>query len=251
MTSEVERAAGANRTLSGRVHPGPEGSLWFHDRMAAGTSASQASARERLIQGTAGLLARRGLQATSLSEILAAAQTARGSMYHSFPQGKEQVVAEALGLAGRRTLDWLDRWDGNSADLVTERFLHGWRLLLARSDCTVGCAVVAVTVSADTKRLLDDAAQVFRSWRSRLATLLEHGGLSAADSTGFATLLIAAVEGAVVLARAERSLAPFELTADLLLAQVRTLLNGSGHPDAMAGADRVDGPARQDERRDS
>lgn len=182
------------------------------------------SARERIVEGTAGLLARRGLQATSLNEILAASGAARGSMYHSFPDGKEQVVSEALGLAGARTMEWLDRWEGDRADLVTERFLHGWRLLLARSDCGTGCAVVAVTVAADTKRLLDDAAEVFRAWRTRLTHLLERGGLPAESAAGFATLLIAATEGAVVLARAERNLEPFELTAEQLLDQVRSLL---------------------------
>ena len=192
--------------------------------MAGGSAASQASARVRIVEGTAGLLARRGLQATSLSEILAASKAARGSMYHSFPEGKEQVVSEALGLAGQRTMDWLDRWDGDPADVVTERFLHSWRLLLSRSDCTTGCAVVAVTVAADTKRLLDDAAAVFRSWRSRLTQLLERGGLNPDSAAGFATLLLAASEGAVVLARAERSLEPFELTAEQLLDQVRGLL---------------------------
>src|SRR5689334_3621827 len=164
-----------------------------------------ASARIRIVEGTAGLLARRGLQATSLNEILSAAGAARGSMYHSFPEGKEQVVSEALGLAGQRTMDWLDRWDGDRAELVTERLLHGWRLLLSRSDCTTGCAVVAVTVAADTKRLLDDAATVFRTWRARLTQLLEHGGVNPDNAAGFATLLLAASEGAVVLARAERS----------------------------------------------
>jgi TetR/AcrR family transcriptional regulator, lmrAB and yxaGH operons repressor len=184
------------------------------------------TARVRIVEGTAGLLARRGLQATSLNEILTASNAARGSMYHSFPGGKEQVVSEALALAGSRTTDWLDRWDGDRADLVTERFLHSWRLLLSRSDCGVGCAVVAVTVAADTKRLLDDAAAVFRGWRTRLAQVLERGGLPGPQAESFATLLIAASEGAVVLARAERNLEPFELTAEQLLDQVRALLPG-------------------------
>ncbi|MCE0540714.1 TetR/AcrR family transcriptional regulator [Kineosporia rhizophila] len=192
--------------------------------MAATDQVPPASTRVRIVEGTAGLLARRGLQATSLNEILAASGAARGSMYHSFPDGKEQVVSEALGLAGQRTRDWLERWDGDSALQVTERFLHAWRLLLSRSDCATGCAVVAVTVAADSKRLLDDAAEVFRGWRTRLAQLLERGGLSAETAPGFATLLLAATEGAVVLARAERSLEPFELTAEQLLDQVRALL---------------------------
>ncbi len=182
------------------------------------------TARERIVEGTAGLLARRGLQATSLTEILAASGAARGSMYHSFPDGKEQVVSEALGLAGQRTMAWLERWEGDSAELVTQRFLHAWRLLLSRSECGTGCAVVAVTVASDSKRLLDDAAEVFRSWRDRLGQLLEQGGLPAGTAPGFATLLLAATEGAVVLARAERNLEPFEQTAEQLLDQVRSLL---------------------------
>ncbi|MDP9828634.1 TetR/AcrR family transcriptional regulator [Kineosporia succinea] len=185
---------------------------------------NKGTARDRIIEGTATLLARRGLQATSLTEILAASKAARGSMYHSFPEGKEQVVSEALGLAGQRTQAWLDRWDGDAADVVTERFLHSWRLLLSRSGCSTGCAVVAVTVAADSPKLLDDAAEVFRGWRSRLARLLENGGLSPDAAPAFATLLIAASEGAVVLARAERDLEPFDLTAGQLLTQVRALL---------------------------
>ncbi|GAB3268053.1 TetR/AcrR family transcriptional regulator [Kineosporia babensis] len=189
-----------------------------------------AGARERIVEGTAGLLARRGLQATSLSEILAASKVARGSMYHSFPDGKEQVVSEALGLAGQRTTAWLERWDGDPAEQVTQRFLHAWRLLLSRSDCTTGCAVVAVTVASDSKRLLDDAADVFRGWRDRLTQLLERGGLPAPRAAGFATLLLAATEGAVVMARAERNLEPFELTAEQLLDQVRALLRELPRP---------------------
>jgi TetR/AcrR family transcriptional repressor of lmrAB and yxaGH operons len=51
---------------------------------------------------------------------------------------------------------------------------------------------------------------VFRSWQARLAGLLHSAGLSQADADAFATLLIAASEGAVVLARAQQAFSPFD-----------------------------------------
>jgi hypothetical protein len=62
--------------------------------------------------------------------------------------------------------------------------------------------------------------------RSRACGPFEQAGLSAKESAQFAATLIAASEGAVVLARAEQSLEPFELVADHLLEQVRKLSMG-------------------------
>jgi TetR/AcrR family transcriptional repressor of lmrAB and yxaGH operons len=67
---------------------------------------------------------------------------------------------------------------------------------------------LAVAVAADSPELLDQSARVFRTWRRRLPELLEQGGLRAADAQRFATVLVAASEGAVVLGRAEQSLEP-------------------------------------------
>ena len=83
--------------------------------------------------------------------------------------------------------------------------------------------MLAVAVAADSPELLDQTARVFRTWRRRLADLLEQGGLQAADAARFAAVLVASSEGAVVLARAEQSLEPFDLVAEQFVDQVRTL----------------------------
>ena len=56
---------------------------------------------------------------------------------------------------------------------------------------------------------------------------LEEGGLAREDAQRFAATLVAASEGAVVLARAEQSLEPFDLVAEQLLDQVRQLSDSS------------------------
>jgi AcrR family transcriptional regulator len=179
--------------------------------------------RERMVASAVDLLARRGLQATSISEVLEHSGAPRGSVYHHFPEGKDQMIGAALDAAGGRAIELLDLKAGASAEEIAAWFLHVWHEVLVRSKFEAGCAVLAVAVAAESPELLEHTARVFRTWRRRLAELLVQGGLEAGDAARFAATLVASSEGAVVLARAEQSLEPFDLVADQLMAQVREL----------------------------
>lgn len=179
--------------------------------------------RARMVEAAVRLLARRGLQATSFSEVLEEAAAPRGSVYHHFPGGKDQLVGSALDLASSRALDLINRKAGQPAEEIAAYFLHMWREILTRSKFEAGCAVLAVAVAADSPDQLGHTAAIFRAWRRRLAELLQQGGLTPGDSARFAAALIASSEGAVVLSRAEQSMEPFDLVSEQLLAQVRTL----------------------------
>jgi TetR/AcrR family transcriptional repressor of lmrAB and yxaGH operons len=183
--------------------------------------------RERMVTSAVSLLARRGLQATSFSEVLEHSGAPRGSVYHHFPQGKDQMIGSALDAAGDRAIGLLDQKAGAPAEEIATWFLHIWREVLIRGNFEAGCAVLAVAVAADSPELLDHTARVFRTWRRRLAELLEQGGLRGVDAQRFAALLVASSEGAVVLARAEQSLEPFDLVAQQLVDQVRALSLGT------------------------
>ena len=180
--------------------------------------------RLRMVEGAVQLLARRGLQATSFSEVLDLTGTPRGSIYHHFPEGKDQLVGEAVDLAGERAIEFINRKSGAGAVEITEYFLHIWRVILTRSNFQAGCAVLATTIATDSPGLLGHAAAVFRAWRNRLAELLENGGLAPREAARFAALLVASSEGAVVLSRAEQSMEPFELVCEQLLDRVREMV---------------------------
>jgi len=171
--------------------------------------------RTRMVEGAARLLAMQGLQGTSFSEVLELTGAPRGSVYHHFPDGKDQLIAAAIDLAGSRALTAVDEWAGRTPEQVTSAFLELWRGVLVHSKLRAGCAVLAVTVATDSPDLLGAAADVFRAWRTKLAALFEAGGLPNAPS--FAATLVAASEGAVVLSRAEQSMEPFELVAAELM----------------------------------
>src|SRR5476651_1212426 len=145
--------------------------------------------RARMVAGAARLLAERGLQETSFSEVLELTGAPRGSIYHHFPDGKDQLIASAIDLAGAHAIALIDRSTGKSAEYVTAHFLGMWREVLVRSNFRAGCSVLAVTIATDSSDLLDHAATVFRTWRLRLAELLSDGGLKEPDAARFAAIL--------------------------------------------------------------
>jgi TetR/AcrR family transcriptional repressor of lmrAB and yxaGH operons len=181
--------------------------------------------RDRMVESAVILLAQKGVAATSFSEVLERSGAPRGSLYHHFPDGKDELIAAAVDLAGDRAIAMLDGLAGHPNDEILDEFLAMWRSVLNRSQFSAGCSVLAVTVAPSTPALLDQAANVFRAWRGRLAELFGAGGLGADDARRFATTVVAASEGAVVLSRAEQSFEPFDLVSQDLRARLGALQN--------------------------
>jgi TetR/AcrR family transcriptional regulator, lmrAB and yxaGH operons repressor len=173
-----------------------------------------------MIERTAVLLAKKGLQGASFSEILEASGAPRGSLYHHFPGGKDELVLAALEHAGNQALAALDRMSGKPPRAVAETFVSLWRTVLARSDFAAGCAVVAVTVAAESPALRARAAEILASWRQRLSSLFVEGGMPKRKARAAAVNLVAACEGAVILARAEQTFEPFDMVATEQLAMI-------------------------------
>jgi TetR/AcrR family transcriptional regulator, lmrAB and yxaGH operons repressor len=177
--------------------------------------------RQRMIDGAIALLATRGLEGTSFATVLARTGAPRGSVYHHFPGGKDELVGAAVEANLGRALDLLDAAAGSSAIKVAEVFLGAWRALLTQTDFRAGCALVAVTVGTDSAELKQRTADAFRAWRDHLAGLLEQGGLPRAAAQRHAALLLSASEGAVVISRALGDLSTFEAVSASLLDGIR------------------------------
>ena len=177
--------------------------------------------RQRMIERTAILLAQKGLQGTSFSEVLEASGAPRGSLYHHFPGGKDELVLAALSKAADLVMDTINRGESKSAAVVAQTFIGLWRMQLVKYDFRAGCAGVAITVATDSPVLLESVGEVFRNWRHRLSALLAKGGVPADRAPAMSATLIAACEGAVLLSRAERSIVPFDLVVAEQLAAIK------------------------------
>src|ERR1700760_2332275 len=111
-------------------------------------------AADRMVESAVKLLAVHGFQATTFSSVLKDSGAPRGSIYYHFPEGKDQLIAAAIDLAGNRALAFTESFRGLPATEIVGLFAALWRAILVRSQFQGGCAVLAVTVSADEPALV-------------------------------------------------------------------------------------------------
>lgn len=183
--------------------------------------------RTRMVQSAALLLRERGLSGTSFRDVIEHSGAPRGSIYHHFPEGKRQLVREAVEMSGGWVGDAIAHLDESGDPIATlHAFLGVWADILRASDFRAGCPVVAVSVEAndDEPEVTEAAAAAFRRWTRELAAGLERSGMEAEGARRMATFTVAAIEGAVVLCRAERSTQPLDDVGAELESSLRAAL---------------------------
>lgn len=175
--------------------------------------------RQRMVMGAADMIRRRGLNATSVRELAKHTSAPLGSTYHYFPSGKYDLAAEAVRWADDVTARALAKQLRAGPLAGLRAFLAMWRNVVLDSDFHAGCPVLAVAVEDlpdghDAPR--QAAASAFGNWTGVLADSLAEHGAKATDAERLATLIVAAVEGAVGICRAQRSIEPLDhVTAEL------------------------------------
>jgi AcrR family transcriptional regulator len=168
------------------------------------------------------LFRERGVFGTAFADVLEHSGSPRGSVYHHFPDGKEQFAEEVIQTAGAFSTAGLKAiLEDHDPVQAMDLFATAWRGVLADSNFAAGCPIAAAAVEGDrSPGARDAAAATFSDWHRLLAGALSDRGVPAARAATLTTLAIAALEGAVVLCRAQRSLAPLEQT----VAELRRLL---------------------------
>jgi AcrR family transcriptional regulator len=165
-----------------------------------------------MLDSTAALIGKHGASGTSVDDILAHSGAPRGSVYYYFPRGRVQLIEEAVDRTGDTVQHLIVAAGDVSPAEVFDIFVKAWREGLAQSDFRSGCPVLAAAIESSdhTPELVDAACRAFTSWRAALAELLRRHGVTSAEARRLANLVVAAVEGAVVLSRADRSMQPID-----------------------------------------
>ncbi|MER5796584.1 TetR/AcrR family transcriptional regulator [Streptomyces sp. NPDC001980] len=198
-------------------------------------SPRRSDSRERMLRGAAELLREYGAGATSIDRVLARTGAPRGSVYHHFPGGRAQLVEEAVTRSGDRMAKRIDAaMEAEDPVAAVDSFFALWRERLTESGYRVGCPIVAVAAETNDEapQLARSAAAVFARWQQALAAHFCRHGLPQARSTRLAAFVVAALEGAVIMCRAEQSTAPLDAAA----AELRELLTHA-FPDQRRPAD--------------
>ncbi|MGS2810531.1 TetR/AcrR family transcriptional regulator [Nocardia sp. MW-W600-9] len=176
--------------------------------------------RDRMIDAAVDSLRRNGLAGMSFTAVLAESGAARGAIYHHFPGGKTELVAEAARLHGQDIASRMAELAGPDPRAVVASFVEFARPVMAEAARGSGCAIAAVTVPAgkDGDELCRIAATTFAAWIDRLTAALAGAGMAPDAAADLACLLIGLLEGAQVLCRAERGTGPFDRAARAAMA---------------------------------
>jgi len=167
------------------------------------------TAREQIVETTCDLLEAQGYHATGLNQIVAESGAPKGSLYHYFPDGKEELAAVAIDLTGRSLAGRVEAAlavDDDPAEAV--RFL-ALRIAdaIEESEFRGGgpLTIVAMETATSSQRLNLACREAYGRLQATFAAKLEaagHGPQRAAELAAFVT---AAFEGGIILSRTYHS----------------------------------------------
>jgi TetR/AcrR family transcriptional repressor of lmrAB and yxaGH operons len=174
--------------------------------------ANAALHRDNLIRTAMRLFRTQGYASTGLQQILAESGAPKGSLYHYFPGGKEALAAEAVALAGRLVGELLADLADRHAD--PRRFVAAYCTTMAgwmresgfRSGCPI--ATTMLETAPHVPAVTQAGVGAMAVWIGIAAGVFERSGAPPAAARRDAQLLIAAMEGALLLARMQESTAP-------------------------------------------
>jgi AcrR family transcriptional regulator len=165
------------------------------------------------------LMARQGLAATGVKQILDQAEAQFSSLYHHFPGGKEELAAEVICAGGAIYQQHVEEvWD--RADNVTESVravFRGAADALVHSEFADACPIgtIAMEVASTNERLRMATAKTYEAWIESAQLRLEASGVPSSDSARLSTLIVTLIEGAFVLCRAAHNTDAMDVSGEI------------------------------------
>jgi len=196
--------------------------------------AKDPDSRQKMIRSAALLLREQGFTGTSFGDVLARSGAPRGSIYHHFPGGKNEMIEEAVSFAGGYTDKVMkDAAQRVSPDRLVAGFIDVVRKTLEENDYRAGCPVAAVAVETHAKapQLEKAAAEAFGSWARTLTDALVDAGADPDRAARLATMTVTSVEGAIIVCRASHDTTALEQIQQELVALYRGALPDPALPD--------------------
>jgi AcrR family transcriptional regulator len=188
--------------------------------------------RDRIVETSAELFRTQGYSATGVKQIVTAAKAPFGSLYHFFPDGKEELGAEAIRVSAAFYLQLIPAVIEPAPDLLTgvRDFFNGAAEHLRETDYVDACpiATIALEVSSTSETMRQACADAFDSWIAAGMPLFERAGIEPAKARELTIAMLSALEGAFVLARAQRSTEPLAVAGEFIAEAVRRELQEAG-----------------------
>ncbi len=174
--------------------------------------------RAKMLASAAEVMRERGASGVTIDAVLARSGAPRGSVYYHFPDGRNQILTEALRYSGDSITAMIDDAAERGARVLLREFVEFWVRLLTDGGFNAGCPVVAAAIASDDDdlKLSAEAGAILGRWCTALTRAFVNDGFDDADAASLAVMSIAALEGAVLLSRSTRNADPLRQVGEQL-----------------------------------
>ncbi|VBA45259.1 putative HTH-type transcriptional regulator [Mycobacterium attenuatum] len=182
------------------------------------TAKKRGGTRDKMLISAAQVLRERGAAGVTIDSVLARSGAPRGSVYHHFPDGRNQILTEALRYAGDSITAVIDDAAERGARVLLREFVDYWQHLLTEGGFTAGCPVAAAALGSadDELELSAEAGAILNRWCSALTRAFRTDGFDESGAASLAMTSVAALEGAIMLCRSTRTVEPLRTVGDQL-----------------------------------
>ncbi|MCF4097726.1 TetR/AcrR family transcriptional regulator [Maritalea mediterranea] len=160
------------------------------------------------------LFQRKGFVAVGLNELCQAGDLPKGSIYYHFPKGKNDIAIAVVNRAkneiGKAILQAGAAADSKEAFIAA--LVQGFAQSLIQSEFEKGCPVstLALELSAQEAEIAAAISDCYAYWQGLVAERLVRFGEQPEVAAQLAQFSFCALEGALILARTQKSLHPLE-----------------------------------------
>lgn len=182
------------------------------------------SVREQILQATCTLLEKQGYHGSGLNEIVLESGAPKGSLYHYFPEGKEQIAQQAVLLSGRETAERIR--NGLPKRAGASKAIHDFVLKIAeaveRSGFAAGGPLTAIAMETATKseRINLACREAYGMIQSAFENKLLECGYEKNAAVEMALFITASIEGGIILSRTYHTADPLRNVAKQLKAML-------------------------------
>jgi TetR/AcrR family transcriptional repressor of lmrAB and yxaGH operons len=175
------------------------------------TGRRRSPARARMVRSAATLIRERGIHGVGLREVVAHSGGPRGSLGRFFPGGKTQLMTEAIDVVIAELSAAVDEGITKAKTFpdAIAAIVAPWQRLLVEHDFALGCPIAATVVdAADNDELRVHVNELLAHSQAQVTDVYTRFGAPPSEAEEQSTVLLAAIEGALILARARRSIEP-------------------------------------------
>ncbi len=185
-----------------------------------------------MIEATCELLELQGYHGTGLNQILQTSHAPKGSLYHHFPGGKDELTLTALREVGGEVLSRIT--DALAVDGPTWKVIPDFIRRIAAGVKASGfraggpITTVALETASTNAAIRHECSRIYRAWREAFAERLRRGGATPSEARRLAHTIVAGIEGGIILSRCDHDAEPLTATAEQIGVLLRTRAKRDG-----------------------